>query len=270
MLVFRASAKNIIASFMLLAVTGCGTMRTTDTRRTATEQLLVSDAIDSVVETIDFRPLTGQTVYFDESRFSDIVDRNYLISSVRQHLLASGCILKESKIQADFIIEGRAGAVGTDRHNLLYGVPATNLPQMLSIPGVPTVIPEVPIAKRSTQRGIAKISLFAYHRETGRSVWQSGLVRQDSTAQDLWVLGAGPFQNGTIYDGTNFAGVRIKDPIFGKDEKPENRTVVGLRDNVVFISPSSLNPLSEKEPTILQAQAITEIKPIKPLKKSSL
>ena len=33
-----------------LALNGCGTTRSTDTNRTATEQLLISDAIDRAVE----------------------------------------------------------------------------------------------------------------------------------------------------------------------------------------------------------------------------
>ena len=71
---------------------------------------------------------------------------------------------------------------------------------------VNAVIPEIPIAKRKDQRGIAKIAVFAYHRQTGAPVWQSGLVHEESSANDVWILGAGPFQRGTIYQGTEFAG----------------------------------------------------------------
>jgi len=185
-----------IAGVVILA--GCGTTRSTDSARTATEQLLISDAIDRAVQTVDFTPLAGQTIYLDDSRLDDVVDRDYLVSTLRQHLLASGCTLKESRKDAEFIIEARAGAVGTDRNDLLFGIPATNVPQILPMPGVPAAIPEVPLAKRRDQRGVAKISMFAYHRESGQPVWQSGMAARESSSNDVWLFGAGPFQYGSI------------------------------------------------------------------------
>lgn len=189
---------SIAVGFLVAALAGCGTTRSTDTARTATEQLLISDAIDRAVQAIDLEPLANQTVYLDESRLKGVTDRNYLVSTLRQHLLASGCTLKNERDEADFIVEARAGAVGTDRNDLLFGIPATNVPQILPFQGVPAAIPEVPLAKRRDQRGIAKISLFAYHRETGLPVWQSGLAVRESSSNDVWVFGAGPFEHGTV------------------------------------------------------------------------
>src|SRR3954467_14833017 len=189
---------------------GCGTTRSTDTNRTATEQLLVSDAIDRALQSMNLQSLSGQTVFFDDSKLADIVDKNYLTSSLRQYLLANGCSLKEKRDDADFVVEARAGAVGTDRSDLLFGLPSMNVPQIALVQPVNAVIPEIPIAKRKDQRGIAKIAVFAYHRQTGAPVWQSGLVHEESTSNDVWILGAGPFQRGTIYTGTEFAGSAIR------------------------------------------------------------
>src|SRR3954466_6600177 len=104
-----------IAMLALLALLlpGCGTTRSTDTNRTATEQLLVSDAIDRALQSMDLHTLSGQTVFFDDSKLADVVDKNYLISSMRQYLLANGCNLRDKREDADFIVEARAGAVGT-------------------------------------------------------------------------------------------------------------------------------------------------------------
>src|SRR3989337_434525 len=55
----------------VLALAGCGTTRSTDSLRTATEQLLISDAIDRAVQTVNFEPLRGQTVYLDDQRLAD-------------------------------------------------------------------------------------------------------------------------------------------------------------------------------------------------------
>ena len=116
-----------------------------------------------------------------------------------------------------YILEARAGSIGTNRSEVLYGVPSVNLP--MTIPGVPSTIPEIPVVKKTNQRGIAKIGLFAYHRESGTAVWQSGLVRDESTAKDWWVLGAGPLQLGTIHEGTSFAGSKIPNPMTLGDDK---------------------------------------------------
>ena len=202
---------SVTATLALLALplAGCGTTRSTDTNRTATEQLLVSDAIDRALQSMDLQTLSGQTVFLDDSKLADVVDKNYLISSLRQYLLANGCSLRDKREEADFVVEARAGAVGTDRSDLLFGLPSMNVPQIALVQPVAAVIPEIPIAKRKDQRGIAKIAVFAYHRQTGAPVWQSGLVHQESTSNDVWILGAGPFQRGTIYAGTEFAGSAI-------------------------------------------------------------
>jgi hypothetical protein len=190
------------AALALLA--GCGTTRMTDTQRTATEQLLISNAIDQAVSRIDVRPLAGRRVFLDPQYLDGTVDRGYLVSSLRQHLLANGCLLQEERAKATYVVEARSGGVGTDRHSLLVGVPQTTVPAF--VPGQPTQIPEIPFAKKTDQNGVAKVLVFAYNRQTGEPVWQSGMVQSVSTARDIWFLGTGPFQNGTIRERTGFAG----------------------------------------------------------------
>ena len=43
-------------------------------------------------------------------------------------------------------------------------------------------------------------------------MWQSGTRQVASKAKDTWILGTGPWQKGTIYDGTKFAGERLIAP----------------------------------------------------------
>jgi hypothetical protein len=213
-----------IALLALLAA-GCGTTRWTDTSRTATEQLLISDAIDRSVSRIDFHTLQGQTVYLDTAFLNGVVDKEYLVSTLRQHMLASGCTLKAKKEEADFVVEARAGAVGTDRHDLLYGIPSFNLP-WTPYTGGSAVVPEIALAKRTDQKGVAKVAVFAYHRTTGQPVWQSGTDMIASNAKNSWLFGMGPIQRGTIYDKAQFAGRDFHFPLFSRkatDEPPPVR-----------------------------------------------
>ena len=235
----------VVTTFLgvLACLAGCGSTRSTDTSRTATEQLLISDSIDRSVEQINFRPLAGRTVYLDETYLTGIVDRSYLVSTLRQHMLASGCILATSRDKADYIVEARSGAVGTDSHEILLGIPAVNVPSFLPMPiGVPASIPEVPIVKSTDHRGVTKIAVFAYHRESGAPIWQSGLAVDRSTAKDTWVFGAGPFQRGTLHDGMVFAGSEIPNPLKKDADSEESGRRVALRDEVLFEQPPSLAP----------------------------
>ncbi len=186
-------------------IAGCGTIRMTDTSRSATEMLLVSQAADKAVVQIDFTPLSGKTVFLDASSISEKdLDKGYLVSLVRQQLLAAGALLHEEKPRAEYIVDLRTGGLGTDRHSTLVGTPAVQLPSV--VPGLPTSVPEIALLKKNDQRGIAKIGVFAYSRVTGRALWQSGTVEAESQANDTWVFGAGPFSRGSIRKRTELAG----------------------------------------------------------------
>jgi hypothetical protein len=219
---------------------GCGTTRLTDTQRTATEQLVVSNAIDQVVTDLDFQVLAGKPVYFDAQYLDGVVDKGYLVSSLRQQLLAAGCLLQEDRAKAVYVVEARSGGVGTNRHALLVGVPQMNVPTL--VPGQPAQIPEIPLAKKTDQEGIAKVALFAYNRLTGQPVWQSGVVQARSTAADTWVLGAGPFQAGTIRKGTAFAGQPISLPQFRSKEPAEVDTASKVPATDAAVWAESLAP----------------------------
>jgi hypothetical protein len=260
---FKCQLVAAVLPFAAALLVGCGTTRSTDTARTASEQLLISDAIDRAVQSVDLKTLAGQKVFLDDSRLGDVIDRNYLISTLRQHLLANGCQLRDTRDQADFVVEARAGAVGTDRNDLLFGVPSMNVPQVFPLQPVPgAVIPEIPIAKRRDQKGIAKIAVFAYHRETGTPVWQSGLVHQESSSNDVWILGAGPFQRGSIYDGTAFAGKQL-----GADEKKGEAILrrlpsTELARESTFTSPKQLTKAPEPPPTPTQPPTPAVAQPV--------
>ncbi len=186
----------IWGGLIVTSAIGCGTTRMTDTARSATEMLLISQAIDRSVNQLDFTVLAGKPVFFEEKVLDGVTDKGYLASSLRAKMLADGCLLVEDKAKATYVVEARAGCVGTDKQSLLIGVPQMNLPTIM--PGQPPVIPEMPLIKSTDQQGVAKILVFAYNRNTGQAVWQSGVQESVTRSKDTWVCGAGPFQKGTI------------------------------------------------------------------------
>nr|WP_298867181.1 DUF6655 family protein [uncultured Gimesia sp.] len=201
----------------------------------ATEQLLTSDAVDQTISSIDFSSLANKKVYFDTSYIKNIkgmgfVNGDYITSSLRQQIVAANCLIQEEKEEADYVIEARVGTLATNGHEVNYGIPASNMLSSAATlvptaPPIPT-IPEISLAKKNNQSASAKISVFAYNQKTRERVWQSGIVQAKSTARDTWILGAGPFQRGTIYkEGAQFAGSKIEIPLAGGDEFSNVSTV---------------------------------------------
>ena len=204
----------VVLLFSLTLFLGCGTT----TKKLATEQLLISDAIDVAVSEIDFSHLTGQDVYLDTSYMRNakgvsFANTDYIISSLRQQMASAGCRIQDDRNAAKIIVEPRIGALGTDGHEVNYGLPQTGqlsaaAASLSSAPVVP-VIPEISFGRSDEQLAVAKIVLFAYERESKIAVWQSGVSQSESSCRSSWVLGAGPFQKGSIHDGTRFAGRQL-------------------------------------------------------------
>jgi hypothetical protein len=244
------SFRFILISTLILVAAGCGTTQI----RSGTEQLLLSDAVDRSVDRLDLSALDGESVFLDPTYIrpdksprsggaDNYVNSNYIISALRQKLTMSGCLLKSSASEADYVIEARVGALGTDAMEVTYGIPASNAlsaaASLLSaVPAAPT-IPEISVGKRNAAMSTSKVVLFAYHRETGQPVWQSGAAIARSDAKDSWLLGAGPFQKGSIYRGTQFAGSRLRFP-WSPRLKTRESTGLKIADAHQFVVPRVL------------------------------
>lgn len=229
---------------------GCGTTKSV----TATEQLLMSDAVDSTVAKMDFRPLAGYKVFLDTTYIApagkaipglpmpaNLVTSDYVISALRQQLTAAGCMLVDTKDTCEIICEARCGALGTDGHNVTYGLPANNFLSTATafVPNSPPLpmIPELSLAKRDVKSAAAKIAVFAYDRETREPLWQSGVAQAGSNARDTWILGIGPIQYGSIYRGARFAGKRIDAATLQEDAMmADTRNGIDHRSQHIFAS----------------------------------
>ena len=182
---------------VLLAIVGCGTVKRTATTRSATEQLLLTNAWDDAIRKVDFRDLTGVPVYLEVGNVAAI-DKEYIISSLRQSMLTQGVLIRQKPEQAQWIVEARVGVYGTDEWDKLVGISQTTIPQTFT--GMPSgTIPEIPLIKKSEQQAMAKLALFAYDRGSGRMVWSSGTMLATQNTKDVHVFGVGPIQSGSLY-----------------------------------------------------------------------
>jgi hypothetical protein len=234
-------------SLIVVVAVGCGATKT----QQITDQMLMSNAVDRTIEQVDFRVLAGRKVFLDTRHLKIVkgmgfVNADYIISSLRQQMFASHARLVESSTEADVVVEARVGTLGTDEHDITYGVPASSTISTAAslVPNAPTIpaIPELSLARRTIQLGGAKVALFAYDQKTKRPIWQSGVKMAMSDARSFWILGAGPFQRGTIFEGTQFAGSQLQvSSILGDSEdKPDEEPRVAYGDEYVFDPPAQL------------------------------
>ncbi len=237
--------QSIAALCCLLSAVGCGTA----IQRNGTEQLLLSDSVDHAIDQLDLAPLAGRKIYLDTEYMRTFkgtnisISSDYIISAMRQKLTTAGCQIQTTRTDADYILEARVGALGTDTMEVTYGIPSSNgvgaAASALSGAPIMPSIPEISVGKRNGAMGVSKIVVFAYHRETGVPVWQSGSAVARSDAKDSWLLGVGPLTRGSVYDGVTLAGNRINPPL----ERKNNVRVVKpltMADRHSYVHPAVL------------------------------
>ena len=179
------------AGLVLTCSLGCATTKTSNTARTATEQLLLSNAIDQSLNKVDFSAMHGRNVYLDPT-YLDGVDKQYVLASLRHHLLYNGVHLAPAADKADLILEPRSGGIGTDTTESYYGIPG------ISLPGGVFSLPEIKLVTRTNQNATAKIGLAAYDAGERAIVGGGGVSIAKATHNNWNFLGIGPFVTGTM------------------------------------------------------------------------
>ncbi len=202
------SLRSFAVASLCFAALGCASTKTTNTGRTAMEQLLISNAVDQSLNKIDFKPLAERTVYLDTS-LTECVDKNYVIASTRNRILQAGAKLVEKADQAEVVVELRSGGVGTDQTEAYFGIPAVSVPGPL-----PLSTPEVKFWSRNQQTATAKIGLVAFETSTRQVLGRGGTSLALSDDSKTYVFGMGPYQSGTVRtEVTRGVGRQVPNPL---------------------------------------------------------
>jgi hypothetical protein len=183
-------ARFLVGLLTLCLAVGCTSARTTNTARTAREQLLVSNAVDQALAKIDFTAFNGTKVYIDE-KYLECVDKGYVVGSLRHRAMVNGARVVGKAEDADIVLELRSGAIGTDTADSFVGTPEIVLPGMLTLP-------EVRLITRNNQSAMAKIGLVAYDAKSQQLLGEGGVSSSMSHDNNWYVLGVGPYQNGEL------------------------------------------------------------------------
>ncbi len=158
--------------------------------------------MEQVVDEYDYSRLAGLKVYLKIA--NSATDSDYLKSLLRQQLAANGVFVKDAEDAADYILEVAPGTVGTNRYEMMYGIPETSIPAIGTIEA--TAIPEFALIKRTDQKAQVKLVMWAYNKQTGSIIWQSGVKTKTSNIRDRWIFGAGPFTNASFEGGKTRLG----------------------------------------------------------------
>jgi hypothetical protein len=184
-----------------ISIAGCTSTKQSNTARTATEQLLISNAVDQSLNKVDFTPLTGSAVFVEE-KYIDCVDKGYIIGSIRHKLLQAGATLAAKAEEAEAIMEIRSGGVGTDVTSSYLGVPGFTAPGMIGIP-------DIKIVTHDSQKAVAKIGIVVYSVKSKRELGEGGVSMAQADDTNSYFMGFGPRQSGTLrYEVGRSAGVR--------------------------------------------------------------
>ncbi len=181
------------AVFLLAA--GCTSTKQSNTARTAREQLLISDAVDQALAKIDFSGLNGQKVFLEE-KYLECTDKGYVVSSIRHRAMYNGADIVGKPDDADVVLELRSGGVGTDMADAYLGIPEIVLPGMLTLP-------QVKLLTRTNQSAVAKIGLVAYDAKSNELLGSGGVSSALSDDNNWFVMGMGPYQNGSLKQELN-------------------------------------------------------------------
>jgi len=147
------------------------------------EQLLISAATDRAAEAVAEALSLDSRIYVD-GQYLDGYDKPYALGALRDAFLRHGARMAQTRIDADVVVEVRAGALSVDSASSMLGVPSISVPIPLS-DIVET--PELSIFKKALSQGVAKLAATAFDRETGVLVASSGPKLGFSSKTD-WTL----------------------------------------------------------------------------------
>jgi len=146
-----------------MALSGCMTVRESNTARTPEEQILLSQGVDRALTNAVPTGLAGKKVFIDVTNL-DCTDKAYVTDAVRQQLSQKKALVVEKSGDADTVVTVRAGMLATQSGSSLIGIPSIKFPAVVSSVAVET--PEVAFFKHTSQTGRVKLSLTAYDSAT--------------------------------------------------------------------------------------------------------
>ena len=165
----KSNSLNCITKILILCLlcVACSTRQHTENFEGATEQLLVSHAIDDSIKIISDNPflyLSGKQVHLEV--FSIIERKFYITKYIEQNIKMAlkenfNCLFINDLKKADISMQFFFGCIGTDFEEFGFQIPET---QIFSVG-----IPQINIFAYSMYRGIVDYSCYHTDLKTGKT-----------------------------------------------------------------------------------------------------
>jgi hypothetical protein len=202
----RWAPRAVLSALLVVATTGCATIRVTDPPRTATEQFLLSGAVEAAINQLSADALRDRVVFVDTTylttAWQTAPELSFMMGEFRAKLLKGGARLAPTRDKAQIVIEVRSNGVSIDRLEFLLGIPSIGFGAIASgiaaSAGTPLLTPELAILKSTRQYGFASVAFVAYWADTGELLASSGPFVGRTFREDWWILGTGPRTIGDI------------------------------------------------------------------------
>ena len=214
----RHCPAGLLACRARLAVSGCGTVKTSGTARTGDRATAADQRLGLGAPEGRLPAAAGVPVYLDTTNVT-AVDQGWVVSSLRQAMLTQGVLLRPKPEQAQWIVEARVGAYGTDEYNWLLGIPQTTIPQTVT-GHARGDDPRDPADQEDRPAGRGQARPLRLRPRSGQLVWNSGTMLATSTAKDVYVGGVGPIQSGSIRPRDRVRRHQAPAPLRGRPADP--------------------------------------------------
>lgn len=172
-----ATERLLVGSMMLLLLTACAPAREqSKTSRTATEQLLLSQALERSLSGVSVPLPDGSSVAVETAGLKD-TDFAFTRELVASRLGLLGLRVQKKEEVANYLVRVIVQTLGTDQENSFFGMPPVTSVLL------PFALPELPIYKYEHQQAAVRLRLEIFERATGRFItstrWYEGLTYFD-------------------------------------------------------------------------------------------
>jgi hypothetical protein len=147
----------------------CATTERITLPRTASEQIISTEAIDRGLAQIRWPELAGEKLVVQVGGPQESLDRDYLLRSVEVLIAQRGGIVVDDEDEADYEVNVLVGAVGIDFDGRFVGVRGMGGSAL-----IPFTIPELALYKTVRLDGFAKTEIALLDRKKGGVVHRSG------------------------------------------------------------------------------------------------
>lgn len=164
----RTHILNLLAlGVVIIGLGACTTIRETSPQRSATEELLISTAVDRAIAQVNLQIPPGTKVFVNADQL-DGSDGKYAAGQMKDRLLRDGAHLIDDKGKADAVVEVRAGALSIDDRQTLIGIDTFDAP--VPFAGQAIKVPQIALYSDKVRQGVAKIAAFGYSTSDGKLI----------------------------------------------------------------------------------------------------